>query len=142
MSDTAVTFVRNPDSESVMIKFRTLILAVFAVLAVAAAAFTSTAAASGPTGFAASKNCSPPKYPGNGYFTSLKVTGTGCTTGKRVALSHYQCRTRNGKKGRCGSRVRGFRCSESRNTIPTEINSRVTCKDGSKRVVFTYQQNI
>ena len=125
-----------------MIKTRTLIFAMFALLAVTAMAMSATAGASGPKAFAASKSCSPPKYPGNGYFTSLKVTGTGCTTGKRVALAHYRCRTKHGKKGRCSSRVRGFRCSENRNSIPTEINSRVTCKDGGKKVVFTYQQNI
>ncbi len=124
-----------------MTKPRILILAVFAVLATAAFATSATASAAGPTAFAATKSCSPPKYPGNGYFTGLKVTGTGCTTGKRVALGHYKCRTRNGKKGKCGSRVRGFKCSEQRNSIPTEINSRVTCRDGGKKVVFTYQQN-
>ena len=125
-----------------MIKTRISIFAVFALLAVAAMAMSATAGASGPSAFAASKNCSPPKYPGNGYFTSLKVSGTGCTTGKRVALSHYKCRTKHGKKGRCSSRVRGFRCSEKRNSIPTEINSIVTCKDGGKTVKFSYQQNI
>ena len=123
-----------------MTKPRTIFLALTAVLAAMAFAVTSTAAADGPTATAAA-TCSPPKYPGNGYFTSLKVTGTGCTTGKRVALAHYKCRTKNGRAGRCGSRVRGFKCSESRRTIPTEINSRVTCRDGGKKVVFTYQQN-
>ena len=91
---------------------------------------------------AAAKSCSAPKYPGSGYFTSLSVTKTTCKTGRKVALAHYKCRTKHGKKGKCGSSVRGFRCTENRNSIPTEINSRVTCKNGGKKVVFTYQQNI
>jgi hypothetical protein len=37
--------------------------------------------------------------------------------------------------------VLGYSCSERRNTIPTEIDARVTCRRGSKRVVYTYQQN-
>ena len=126
---------------SVMTKPRTIFLALVAVLAASAFAMTSTAAADGPTATAAA-TCSPPKYPGNGYFTSLKTRRVSCSTGKKVALAHYRCRTRNGKKGRCGRRVLGFSCSERRNSIPTEINSRVTCRDGGKRVEFTYQQNI
>ena len=92
---------------------------------------------------AAAKNCSAPKYPGSGYFTSLKVTGVSCTEGKRVALGHYRCRIKNGARGKCSSRVRNFRCSESRRSISSEFNSVVTCKRGSSRVVkFSYQQNL
>jgi len=35
----------------------------------------------------------------------------------------------------------GNRCSEQRNSIPTEINARVTCRKGDAKVVYTYQQN-
>lgn len=125
-----------------MPRFRLIFLAVLASLAAVAAIASATAGAAGPTAFAATKSCTPPKYPGNGYFTSLKVTGVGCTTGKRVTLAHYRCRVKNGKKGYCRSRVLGYKCSENRNSIPTEINSRVTCRNGSKKVVYTYQQNI
>jgi hypothetical protein len=84
--------------------------------------------------------CTAPKYPGSGYFTSLKVSKVSCSTGRSVTLSHYRCRTRSGPKGRCG-RASGYRCSERRTTISTEINGRVTCKRGSRSVVYTYQQN-
>lgn len=91
---------------------------------------------------ASAKSCSPPKYPGNGYFTSLTVKNTTCAKGRKVALAHYRCRTENGKAGRCKRRVLRFSCSETRTKIPTELNGRVTCKRGGKRVVYTYQQNL
>jgi hypothetical protein len=108
---------------------RTLLLA--GCLAVACLAPASASAAT----------CSPPDYPGSGYFTSLKTKNVGCKTGRKVTLAHYNCRIEHGKKGRCKRRVLGYRCSEKRTTIPTEINSRVTCKKGTRRVVYTYQQN-
>jgi hypothetical protein len=108
------------------------LLAAVCVVAIGAAAAPATAAAA---------TCSSPSYPGSGYFTSLKVKHVGCKTGRTVTLAHYRCRTENGRKGRCNRRVRGYRCSERRESIPTEFNSRVTCKKGAKRVIFTYQQN-
>lgn len=105
-------------------------LALAAIVAIAA----SASAAGGRT-------CSPPKYPGTGYFTSLKVTGTSCATGRKVALAYYRCRLRHGVRGRCTSAVLRFKCSETRNTIPTEIDARVTCRRGSAKVVHTYQQD-
>ncbi len=92
-------------------------------------------------GAAAAKTCSTPKYPGSGYFTSLSVKNTTCSKGKAVALAHYNCRTNKGRKGYCGRRVKGFKCTEKRQSISTQFDSRVTCVDGAKRVVFTYQQN-
>ena len=88
----------------------------------------------------ATKSCSPGKYPGQGYFTSLKVTGISCAGGKDVMHGHYRCRTKHGIKGRCPS-FNGYSCTEKRNAIPTEYNARVTCKKGSRTVVYTYQQD-
>ncbi|MEA2126709.1 MAG: hypothetical protein QOI80_3491 [Solirubrobacteraceae bacterium] len=90
---------------------------------------------------ASAKSCSAPKYPGSGYFTSLSVKNTTCKKGRELALAHYHCRTKHGKKGRCAN-VLGYHCTEKRQSIPTELDSRVTCKRGAKRVVFTYQQNL
>ena len=87
------------------------------------------------------KTCSAPKYPGSGYFTSLKVTKVSCTTGKSVALAFHKCRVKTGVKGRCVSKVQGYSCRETRTTIPTEINGRVKGTTGSKKVELTYQQN-
>ena len=106
------------------------ILALLALVAALAAAPSASA-----------KACNPPDYPGNGYFTSLSVKNTTCSTGRKLALAYYRCRTENGKAGRCNRRVMRYRCKETRTTIPTEINARVTCTRGAKRVVHTYQQN-
>ena len=112
---------------------------VIAAALTALLAVGSTAAAH-PTAHAA-RACSPPKYPGLGYFTTLEVTHVSCATGRRVTLAHYRCRTKHGRSGRCSS-VLGYRCSERRNSIPTEYNARVSCKRGTKRVVYTYQQHL
>lgn len=88
--------------------------------------------------------CSPPHYPGSGYFTSLRVSHTSCRTGRKVALAHYRCRRKHGVRGHCHHRVLRFRCRESRPSsarIPTQYSARVTCTRGSRRVVFVYQQN-
>jgi len=113
---------------------RTALATAGAVLAIAGA----SAAASTHT----TKTCKPlPKYPGTGYFTSLKVTGVSCATGKKVMLAYYKCRIKNGVAGTCKTKVLGYTCKEVRNTIPVEFDARVTCTNGSKKVVHTYQQD-
>lgn len=112
---------------------RTLALASLALVAL-------LASAAGPAG-AAGRNCSTPKYPGSGYFTSLKVTGVSCATGRKVVLAHYRCRVRHGIRGRCTARVLRYRCTETRRSIPSEIDALVTCRRGSRKVVYSYQQN-
>jgi hypothetical protein len=90
------------------------------------------------------KTCSDGRLPnGNGYFTSLTVTKVSCATGKRLVLAYYKCRIKKGKKARCTDKVLGYSCKElERTQIPTEINARVRCKLGARRVVHTYQQNL
>ena len=70
------------------------------------------------------------------------MSGTSCSTGAKVAIAFYHCRLKHGKAGRCSGGVLGFTCSEQRNSIPTEIDARVTCKHSSEKVVHTYQQDI
>ncbi len=108
------------------------------VLAVLAA--TGSARAASPA--QATRSCPLPPYPGVGYFTSLTVSRTSCATGKRVAVAYYHCRTKHGPAGRCPVGVLGFRCSEHRVSIPTEIDARVTCVLGHERVTHTYQQDV
>jgi hypothetical protein len=111
-------------------------------LAAALAAVTAigiTAAAGASPSAHAARSCAPGKYPGQGYFTSLQVSHVSCATGKKVMHAHYRCRIRHGRKGHCG-RVLGYRCTETRRSIPTEYTARVTCKSGSKKVVYTYEQ--
>jgi hypothetical protein len=116
-------------------------IAIAAVLAAALAAFAASAALAGtPTRTA--RSCTPPKYPGVGYFTTLSVKGVSCSTGKKLVLAYYRCRLKHGKAGKCHSTVMGFKCTEKRNSIPTEIDARVTCRRDSAKVVHTYQQDL
>ena len=85
--------------------------------------------------------CRPPTFPGEGYFTSLTVRETTCATGKRLVLAYYRCRIENGPKGRCRRSVLGYRCSERRNSIPTQISARVTCTAGRRTIKHSYEQN-
>ena len=76
------------------------------------------------------------------YVTKLTVARVSSTAGKRLVRSYYTCRVANGgKDGRCRKRVSGYSCSERRtNVISTQYDSRVTCKNGSRRVVHDYTQ--
>jgi hypothetical protein len=116
-------------------------IAALACLALAGLFATGTTLAKAPVAHAA-KTCSPPRYPGSGYFTSLSVHGVGCSTGKKLAVAYYKCRLKHGKKGRCTSRVLHYSCTEKRNSISTEIDARVTCKRGHRTIVHSYQQNL
>ena len=69
------------------------------------------------------------------------MTKVSCSTGKSVALAFHKCRTKTGISGRCVSKVKGYACRETRQTIATEIDGKVTCTNGSKKVALTYQQN-
>jgi hypothetical protein len=112
-----------------------------ALLSVVVALTLSAGASASPIASAA-KTCTPPKYPGSGYFTSLSVTGVSCSTGAKIAKDYYKCRLKNGVKGRCTRKVDGYSCKEKRTSIATEINATVTCKNGSKVVKHSYQQNL
>ena len=117
-------------------------------------ALGGVAATESPAIAASTKTCnvrSSPKYPNanpGGYFTSLKVRGVSCSSGKRLMVAFYKCRRKGGQgvQGRCRqSRVNGLRCSERRpasGNNGSEYNATVTCSKGSKRVVHTYQQNL
>jgi hypothetical protein len=117
-----------------------VVLAATALLAMTALGPPATNARTEPVARMAG-SCAVPRYPGSGYFTSLTVKGVSCTTGRKLVRAYYRCRTRTGKAGRCHSRVLKFRCTERRNSIPTEIDARVSCRRGAKRVTHTYQQN-
>ena len=89
----------------------------------------------------AATTCSTPKYPGSGYFTKLQVTHVSCATGRKFVVSYYKCRTKHGATGRCASKVSGYRCKETRTSSSVEIDAKVTCTHGSKKIVHYYQQN-
>jgi hypothetical protein len=113
---------------------------VIALATVTAIVCAGTAAGADPVAHQG-RTCSPPRYPGLGYFTSLTVSGTSCATGGKLAIAYYRCRTRSGRAGTCHSSVLGFTCREHRVSIPTEIDARVTCKRHRATVVHTYQQD-
>lgn len=75
------------------------------------------------------------------YTTSLSVRHTTCRTGYRVVSAFDACRKHHGKAGHCRHRVLRFSCSENRfDQIPTQYDSRVSCRRGAARVKFTYTQ--
>ncbi len=59
-------------------------------------------------------------------------------------LAFYTCRTATaaGLAGRCSKHVLGYRCTETRRSIPTEIDARDTCTRGRARIVSVWQQDI
>jgi hypothetical protein len=107
----------------------------------ALAVFAATGAAGADSGVHAAKACNPPTYPGSGYFTSLDVKKVSCKTGRKLALAYYRCRTKKSVSGVCHRKVMHYRCHETRQSIPTEIDARVKCTRGKRVVVHTYQQN-
>lgn len=122
-------------------------VAVSACLALAGLAGTHSPAV------AATKTCKAgsTKYPNSnpgGYFTSLKVTNTTCSSGAKLMVAYYKCRRANGQgiQGKCkASKVNGLKCTEKRPSsgrTPSEFNASVTCTSGSKKIVHTYQQNL
>jgi hypothetical protein len=124
-------------------------LAVLACLGLTAAAcgsggsaFASAPPPSGGRVGSIARTCTPPHYPSVGYFDSIVVTGTTCATGRRFVLAFYRCRTTSGLAGRCRKAVVGFKCTETRRSIPTEIDARDTCTKGSARIVSVWQQDI
>lgn len=78
---------------------------------------------------------------GTTYVTRLTTTNLTCTKAKSVVKAYHRCRRANGGvKGHCTSRVQGFRCTETRQSIPTQFDARATCRDGSRVIRFTYEQ--
>lgn len=137
---------------------RRLALTLVAMSALAAALFAGSNAPFGAVAHAArEKACTLdynkyPKYPvkndKGGYFTSLRVTNTSCTDGKRQMLAWYKCRIAKGLKGKCRkSRIRKYKCTEKRNAVQVGagddvFSARVTCRRGSKKIVHTYDQEV
>jgi hypothetical protein len=77
---------------------------------------------------------------GTTYVTSLKATGVSCGRAVRFVKSFHKCRHRHGKAGRC-AHLSGYKCSEHRESIPTQYDSRATCTRGHRKIVQIYTQN-
>ncbi|HWK29704.1 MAG TPA: hypothetical protein VNS09_24270 [Solirubrobacter sp.] len=74
------------------------------------------------------------------YVTSVKATGVTCKSALSLVKAFHQCRRQHGVAGHC-AKVRGYRCSERRDAIETQFDSRATCSSGKRKVAFTYTQN-
>jgi hypothetical protein len=102
------------------------------------------------TSSAATRGCSAPKEPAGlngGYFTELRATNVTCASARKLVLAYYRCRVeRGGVRGTCNRRtVNGLYCRETRPSnlqSDTQINARVTCTKGTKKVRHSYQQNL
>ena len=88
-----------------------------------------------------------------GYLTGISVTGrtprspAPARSGNALALAYYKCRAKKKSiKATCSGRtINGLKCRESRpadSQSDDQINARVTCKKGSKKIVHNYQQNL
>ncbi len=102
-----------------------------------------------PAGAAKTRGCKPPASPAGlkgGYFTELRATNVSCKRARRLVRSYYKCRMRKGIRASCSGRtINGLKCRESRPAnlqLDTQINARVTCRKGSRRVRHSYQQNL
>src|SRR4051794_6800110 len=73
------------------------------------------------------------------YTSNLRVHGTGCTTGKRVAKGFNKCR-----HGHAASHCKPFHfhCRESHvANSPAQRSARVSCRKSSRVVNFAYTDN-
>jgi len=77
---------------------------------------------------------------GTTYVTSVTVKGVTCSTALSFVKAYHSCRHKHGVAVYC-ARLRGYRCSEKRESIATQYDSGATCTNGSRRIVQTYTQN-
>jgi hypothetical protein len=129
-----MTYSRSP-------RVLSTLAAMLAMLVIGGAAALAGQAHAGPVARAA-RACSPPRYPGNGYFSSLKVYNTTCSTGAKVAIAWYHCRLRHGVRGHCNQPVLNFTCREKRPASSSiQFVATVTCHRGRATVFHAYEQN-
>jgi hypothetical protein len=102
------------------------------------------------TSAGATKACHDPKPKSGlkgGSFSNLRVTNLSCSSGKKLVYAYYACRMKKGgRKASCSGRtINSLKCKEYRKPdlqTDTQLNARVTCTKGRKKVVHSYQQNL
>jgi hypothetical protein len=118
---------------------------VVSVAAVAAVSLFAAGGAGASPQVHAAKSCNisgQQRSLGASYVTSLSVRHTSCSKGKAVVRAYHACRQAHGWKGKCGHRVKGFRCRRHiQASSPVQYDAKVTCRRGGKRVTHTYTQN-
>ena len=119
-----------------------------AATAIATAALLAPTAGAAPAA-SASKTCNisghQRDYGHNMYLDALSVHGTSCRTGRKVVKGYTKCRYKHGGlNGRCPNRVKRYKCGEGKRTVAPHIqySVNVACKRGSKRIKFTYTQQV
>ncbi|MGZ5322810.1 MAG: hypothetical protein ACXWZ3_01850 [Solirubrobacterales bacterium] len=117
-----------------------------AAAALCLAAIAAPGAAAQPAA-SASKGCNVDAraYGHNMYTTSLAVRQTSCRTGRKVIKGYTKCRYKHGGlNGRCPNRVKRYKCGEAKRDLAPHIqySVKVSCKRGSKRVKFSYTQQV
>ena len=95
----------------------------------------------------ASKGCnvSSRAYGHNMYLDALSTRNTSCRKGRKVLKGYTKCRYKHGGlNGRCPNRVAKYKCHEGKRTLAPHIQYSVDvgCKRGSKRVKFSYTQQV
>lgn len=128
-----------------LLKRIALLTAAALLAALALGAGPAQADGGGATAKAAAKRCSvsgKQRRLGASYVTRISVTRTSCASAERVVRAFHSCRRRNGgADGRCGRRVRRYRCKERRGpSSKTQYDATVTCRRGAARVSHAYTQ--
>jgi hypothetical protein len=82
------------------------------------------------------------RHSGASYVTSLHVKKTSCKKGKAVVRAYHKCRRAHGWKGKCGHKVKGYKCKRHiQDSSSFQYDATVTCRRGAKRVTHSYTQN-
>ena len=74
------------------------------------------------------------------YVTSLTTRHVSCSKAISFVKAFHKCRRKHGPAGKC-SRLQGYTCTEKRESIATQYDSRATCSSGSRNIVQVYTQN-
>lgn len=77
------------------------------------------------------------------YVYTVKAKNTSCRKAWKVIKAFHACRKENGgPRGRCKSRVEGYRCDEGKRDNVTQgvrYRAEVVCKKGAKKVKHDYE---
>jgi hypothetical protein len=110
-----------------------------ALLLLACAVALVTLLAASPAAHAATTKCDTRKDGaklGATFVTGLTATKISCTKAKQLTKAFNSCRhAHGGKKGKCTS-FSGYRCTETRQTIPVELSARATCRASGGRALW------
>jgi hypothetical protein len=77
------------------------------------------------------------------YVERLSVSRTNCSIGVSLIRAYNACRLKaGGPKGRCTSKIHGFRFSEKRDSSAVQFVALVRATKGHAVVTFTYSENV